>query len=326
MNSSAVTRLAHSRTFGISVAVATLIAACCFYVAGLGTYITADNGLGLPSANLWIPHGVLNLICALVGTAAPVVIMMLLNKVHNVMRSMSSVYIAFFCLMQLATPELMTQFYTGTVLAMVVPLCMFLIFGCYRNPASTRTTFTIALLLSALTATQYCYAWYILAMIIGTAQMGIFNRRTLASIFMGLLTPWIIMLGFGIVHIDELHFPELVSIMSAIDLDEVLLLLVTIGFTAVLTIGCYIFMVMRTIAYNARSRAINGAFLVVTLITIAAIFVDFDNLISYVPLLNFCAAMEVTHFFSVHNAEKSFIAIFSILAVYVVLFACQIII
>lgn len=326
MNASAITRTSHSRGFALSIALLTLAAACLFFGGGLTIPITGDKGLGLPSANTWIPSGTLNFICALAGTAATVIIMLLLNKVHNVMRSMTSVYIAFFCMMQLATPELMTQFYTGTVLAIVVPLCMLLIFGCYRNPGTTRIVFLNSLLLSFFTASQYCFIFYIPAMLAGFAQMGIFNRRTLAATFMGLLTPWIILLGFGIIHPSDLHLPEFVSILSIANIEDMLIMLIAIGFTAVLTLGCYIFMLLRTIAYNARARAINGSFLVVTLITIFAMCIDFHNMISYVPMLNFCAAMEVTHFFSVHRAEKSFIAIFSLFTVYAVLFACQTII
>lgn len=326
MNASAVTRTSHSRGFALSIALMALVAACLFFGGDFTVPIAGDKGLGLPSANLWIPHGTLNFICAMAGTAVTIVIMLLLNKVHNVMRSMTSVYIAFFCMMQLATPELMTQFYTGTILAIVVPLCMLLIFGCYRNPGATRTVFLNSLLLSFFTATQYCYAFYIPAMFIGFAQMGIFNRRTLAASFMGLLTPWVIMLGFGIVRPEDLHMPEFVSVLSIADIEDIFLMLIAIGFTAILTFGCYIFMLLRTIAYNARARAINGSFLIVTLVTTIAICVDFHNMISYVPMLNFCAAMEVTHFFSVHRAEKSFIAIFSLFTLYAVLFACQIII
>ena len=326
MNTAVITRTSHSRGFALIIAALTLVAACLFYGGGFSTAIGGNKGLGLPSANLWLPDGILNFIFAMCGTATTVVIMLLLNKVHNVMRSMTSVYIAFFCMMQLATPELMTHFYTGTVLAVVIPLCMFMLFGCYRNPGATRMVFLVALLLSLSTATQYCYAFYIPAMLIGIAQMGIFNRRTLAAAFMGLLTPWIILLGFGIVSPGELHFPEFVSVFSAIDFEDTLLLIFAIGFTAILTLVCYIFMLMRTIAYNARARAFNGAFLVVTLITMLAMCIDYYNITSYIPMLNFCAAMEVTHFFSVHRAEKSFIAIFSLLTVYAVLFACQIII
>lgn len=326
MKAALITRNLHTRGLAVGVAAAVLAAACAYYAGGFSIPLAGDKGLGLPSANLWLPQGWLNFGLAMAGTAATVVIMLLLNKVHNVMRSMTSLYIALFCLMQLATPELMTQFYTGTLLAVVVPLCMLLLFNCYRDPGATRQVFLISVLLSLATATQYCYAFYIPSMLVGCAQMRIFSRRTLAAALMGLLTPWIILLGFGIVSPEEVRLPDFVSIFAVIDIDEMLMMLIAIGFTALIALLCYILNVVRTIAYNARARAVNGAFTIVGITTAVAMCADFTNLASYVPLFNFCAAMEVTHFFSIHRAEKSFIAILSILAVYAALFACQIII
>ena len=88
----------------------------------------------------------------------------------------------------------------------------------------------------------------------------------------------------------------------------------------------WVLSVFKTIAYNARARAVNGAFTVVMLTTLVAMCGDARNLVAYIPMLNFCAAIEITHYFSTHRAEKSFIAIISILAVYAALFACQIVI
>lgn len=326
MKTARLTHNAHSRGFAIVVAALVLVAACLYHAAGLGDRLAGYNGLCLPSPNHWVPQGTLNFVCAIAGMTATVVIMMLLNKVHNVMRSMTSLNISLFCVMQLATPELMTQFYTGTVLAIVVPLCMLLLFNCYRDPGATRQVFLISCMLSLAVATQYCYIVYLPAMLIGCAQMRIFNRRTLAAALMGMLTPWIIMFGFGIVEPQDVRFPDLVSIFSIIDFEETMVLVITVGLSVFVMLACFVLNVLKTIAYNARARAINGAFTIVMLFTVIAMCADFRNIISYIPLLNFCAAMEVTHYLSTHRAEKSFIAIYTLLAAYAALFACQIII
>ena len=182
--------MAHSRGFGLAVAFVAAAMACVYFFGDHTIPLSGYKGLGLPSANEWFAYSpVLNFILALVANGATVVIMLLLNKIFNVFRSMTSLFIAFFAMMQVATPDLMTQFYTGNLLAVVVPLCMLLLFSCYRQPEATRRVFLIALLLSAFTATQYCYAFYLVAFLIGCGQMSIFNRRTLAAAFMGIVTP-----------------------------------------------------------------------------------------------------------------------------------------
>lgn len=326
MKTARITSALHTRGFALAVVLVALLCAIVFHAGQAVAPITGDKGLGLPSANLWLGQGTLNFVCAVAGSATTAVLMMLLNKIYNVFRAITYIFVPFFLAMQLATPELSTQLYTGTVLSVVIPLCMLLMFNCYRSPASTRQVFLIMLLLSLFTATQYCYAIYIPAMLIGFAQMRIFNRRTLVAALMGILTPWIMLLGFGVVTVDELHFPHLTSIFSVIDFGDTLMLLLAVGFTVLAMLVCFTLNVLRTIAYNARARAVNGMFTVIILFTLVAMCADFINMVSYIPLLNFCAAMEITHYFSTHRAEKSFIAIISVLAVYAALFACQTII
>lgn len=323
MTASLLTRAVHTRAFGIGVAALVLLAAVLYFSGGHSVSLTGDKGLALPSANEWIPSPAADFAAGICGSIATLVIMLLLNKVYNVLRTMTSLFIALFSVMQLATPDLLTQFYTGTAVAVVVPLCMFFLLSCYRSPESTRHIFIIFLLLSFFTATQYCYAGFVPVFLVGLGQMRIFNARSLVAALLGLLTPWWIMLGFGIITPSDIRAPYFTSIFSVIDYEDTFMLLVSIGVTAFLMLLCYVLNVLRTIAYNARARAVNGSFLVLALMTVALMCIDYRNIVSYVPMLNFCAALEVSHFFSTHRAEKSFIAIFVILAVYTAIFVCQ---
>ncbi|MCM1066267.1 MAG: hypothetical protein NC418_01680 [Muribaculaceae bacterium] len=319
-----LTRLIHTRAFGVGVGVLCAIAAVLYWAGGFGAVLTGNTGVALPSANTWISSPVADLCAGLAASGATVLIMLLLSKLYNVMRSMTSLYMALFAVMQLATPDLMTQFYTGSVLSVTAPLCLALLFSCYRTPAATRHVFIIFLLLSFFSATQPCFAMYLPVFLLGLAQMRIFNGPSLTAAFLGVLTPWWIMLGFGIVSPGDIHLPHTASIFSEIDLEDTYLLLITTGITTFAMLVCYVLNLLKTIAYNARARAINGAFTVLALASVAAMCIDYRNIVAYVPLLNFSAAMEITHYFSTHRAEKSFIAIFILIAVYAAIFVCQI--
>lgn len=299
----AATALAHTRAFSIGVAVAACIGAL---------LLQLFEGSLVPQA-----------IYGIAATVATMVLMMLLNKVFNIMRSLTSLYVAFFAVMQLAVPEAITRFTTGSLLGVVVPACMLLLFSCYRNPESTRRIFLIFMLLSACAATQYAFLPYVLAMMIGCGQMGVFTRRTVAAIFMGLVTPWWLLLGFGIIEPADIRMPHIENIFSVIDPEDGIYLLATVGLTALIALACFVLNVFKTIAYNARTRAFNGSLTIMTLTTIVAMCVDYRNLPAYIPMLNFCAAMQAGHYFSTHRADKSIIAIALILAVYAALSICQ---
>lgn len=325
MSTAYLTRMVHTRAFGTGVALLALVMACLYFFGGWQDHIASDKGVAIPSANLWLSLPIADFAAGVAGSALTIAVMAMLNKVYNVLRNMSSLYIGLFAAMELATPDLATQFYTGTLLAVAVPVCLFWLFSCFRDPAATRHIYLIFLVLSLLTASQYCFAFYIPVFLLGMAQMRVFGARSFTAAFLGIITPWWIMLGLGLITPADIRMPAFVSIFSVIDHDDTFLLLITVGVTAAAMLICFVLNLLKTIAYNARARAYNGAFTVTALVTIAAMCVDYRNIISYVPLLNFSAAMEIAHFFSTHRAEKSFIAIFVLIAAYAALFICQII-
>ena len=89
---------------------------------------------------------------------------------------------------------------------------------------------------------------------------------------------------------------------------------------------CLLLNAFKAIAYNARSRAVNGAIIVVALFTILGAAADFSNTAAYIPLLNLCAAIQTAHYFATHRADRSWIAIAAICLAYTTLFLCQILI
>ena len=162
-----------------------------------------------------------------------------------------------------------------------------------------------------------------LVFLMGCAQMQVFNGRTLVAALIGVVTPWWIMLGFGIITPADIHLPSFAGVFTLIDFSDTFMLLSTVGLTALLIVLSLVLNVFRTIAYNARARAVNGVFTVLSLVTLLACCVDYHNLISYIPLLNFCAALQVSHYFATHRAEKSCFAILPVMVAYIAIYICQ---
>lgn len=323
MNTAALTSIVHSRGFAVTVALIVVAVLAVFFFSGHTLPLTGDNGIALPSPNSWLSSPLLSFLAAILCAGATALIMSLMTKIYNVLRSMSALFIAYFALMQAATPDLATQFYSGNLLAAVVPAAMLLMFSCYRNPDATRRIFLIFFVLSALMLTQYCYTFYIPAMFVTLWQMSVFSRRTLLAALIGLLTPWILVLGYGFVSPGDIHMPHMHPIFDEIDFSNTLLLILTLTFTVFIALLGYVLNMFKTIAYNARARAFNNTFVIMAVITVLAMCVDYRNVSSYIPMLNFCAAMEVAHYFATHRGDRSFVAVFTIIAVYAAFFVCQ---
>ena len=319
-----LTRYIHSKGFAVLMLVLAFGGLLAAHIVRDYPPVTDDGAFVLPSAAEWVAPGWLNFSLAVMANCLLVLGAGLTSRFFNVLRSQTALPMALFAAFQLATPGLSGQVYTGLLLAVVAAGCMMLLFSCYRSAVRTRRIFLIFLSLSAGCATQYCFLLYIPIFLLGCGQMRVFNGRTVTAALLGMLTPWWIMYGFGLVNAEQLHLPVFVNIFTQLTSTTAGLLLLTVALTALLTVGSFVMNVMKTIAYNARARAYSGAIATVSLATLVGMVVDYQNLILYIPLLNYCAAFEVAGYFSSHRGERTGLGPLIIVASYIILFLCQI--
>ncbi len=320
MDNAAITRFLHSRGGAALAIVIMIVATWLDYHAGRVTYIPGDKGFAVPSANDWISSPVTEMIVNLVIVGLIIVLSVYLNRAFNVLRAMTMLYVVFFAFFELATPNLLAQLTTSTVLCAVVLACMVLLYSCYGDTGRIRRVFLIFFFLSVAAASQYAFVVYIPLFLLGCAQMKILNLRTIGAASLGIVTPWWILLGFGLVSLGDLHIPRVVSIFDAINFNEAIALAVTVGLTVLLTLSAYMLTLLKSMTYNAKSRSFGSFIAVMTAMTIVAMVIDYTNITAYVTLLNFCAAYQLSHFFLLHKSEKSYIAVTIILAIYFVLY------
>lgn len=323
MRATFLTGFVHSKGFAVVTAIVVLVCAYAFYAHDGVVRIAGEMGFALPSANEWIPAPLANALVSVAVNGLIAVGIYLTGKLYNVLRTLTLLPVSLYLIFQLATPALMLQFYSGGTLCLAIVVCMLLLFSCYRFPDRTRRVFLLFGILSFLSATQYCFLIYIPVFLLGCAQMRILNGRTLVAAIMGIVAPWWILFGFGVISPASVHLPDFVSIFSEIDFHDTLLLLSTLALTAFLALAGFVVNSLKAIAYNARNRAYNGFFSVLTLVTIAAACADFRNMVAYVYLLNLCAAYQTAHYFISHKSDRSYIGVFSIVGVYLAIFVCQ---
>ena len=302
------------------------LAAWGLFASGTMVHISGDRGIALPSANCWIASPYLSLWTGLAMCVAMIALLIFINRNYNLLRDLSMLPIVFFAFMMAATPELPAQFYTGTLLGVVVAVCIALMFGCYGRPDRRRRVFMVFFLLSAGVATQYAFVVYIPVMLMCCGQMRVLSARTVIAALLGVITPWWLLLGLGIVSPQQLHWPQLASVFSAFDMADSLQLAATALVTAIVFTTTFVLDFFRTMAYNARSRSYNGTIVLTGFITILAMAVDFTNMASYMAVLNMCAALQCAQFFIIHRTERSWLGIGGVLAVYVALYAWKILV
>lgn len=249
-----------------------------------------------------------------------------LNKIFNPMRVMTNLQAGLFMIMQAAIPASAVWFGSGEMLALVAILCVFLLYASYSDSGAMRNIFLAFLLISALSAADTAALILLPVFWLALAQMRIFSLRSVLASLMGLATPWVILIGLGIVPVDMIQFPlPQVASFSAAAPDDVPML-VTVATTAFLTLAAWLQNAMKILSYNARYRAFQSVLSVLSLVSILAVTLDYTRVMAYIPLLNCCAAMQAAHLFAaVHRREKSYLAILSLVFIYILFYLWTII-
>lgn len=321
MRQADITELLHRRSITTTLLILAMLATMIVERRGDVVEIVGSRGLALPSANEWLEPGAASMWLNLAMNVAIVGVIALLNKTFNILRSITSLWGSVFILMQVASPMIMGQFYGGTLLALLMGLITALLYSCYGlSTAGNRRVFLIFALLSAASFIQYAFMFYIPVMVLGMVQMRIFNARSLVAAAIGVLTaPWLL-IGSGLVSLDQVHWPEFVSTLSEIATSKMIHSLVVVGITMALGLAALCGNFMRLLSYNAKYRSYNGFLAILLITTIILLLVDYNNLSIYVPLLNLAASFQIALFFANRRQRSSWIAIAALMVVYVALY------
>ncbi len=320
MKEADIVRILHSR--GIAMLMAVIMAAGAWFAFehGVVSENNFDRGTVLPSANLWIADTQLALYTNVALTLLAAYGMLLLSRVFNLMRTVSQLDVTFFMVISLSAPDLLCRMNTGTPLLLILLLCIFLLYSSYANTAASPRIFLIFLLLSLGTMTQYAYMVYIPVFFLGLGQMRIFGLRTITAAILGLLTPWWIGLGAGLVTPEQVHIPQFDSLLSAIDFSDTLHVFAVVVLSSILLMSAWSMNFIKMLSYNAHLRAFTGTLSLLSLFTILAIIIDFSNIVAYAPTLFMLTAFQLCHLFVNLSRKLTAAVIGSIILIYVAIY------
>lgn len=257
----------------------------------------------------------LNAALGLAVNIALAVALVQLNGVFNLLRSITRLQAAAFLLIQMSVPAIVAYATPAVVTAAAVVACMALMFSVYASggPLGMRRVFLVFLILSAGSAIAWPCVLYIPVMLLGCAQMRVFSLRTLLAAGMGIATPWIIILGFGMASPSDIHWPAAPGgrTNGAV---------AAVGLSAFAAVACWLLNAMKYLTYNAHSRAMISLVTVTTGVTVIAAAARYADALSLLPMLNVCAALQLGHLFGViHTGRRSFIGILLCLLPFVLL-------
>lgn len=315
-------RICHSRGMAATLCAIALTGGIIAWLSGAtGPGLQPETeGFAFPPVGTWLTTEWAAMLLNMALTAVIAIGTVFLNREFNLTRGTSVLNVGIFLIMQAANPAVIVHLSDGTAVALTLLICQFALFATYQSPRSARTAFLIFFMLSLGAQTSAAFLWYIPVIIIGMIQMRTLSMRTLTAALLGIVTvPWIL-LGTGIVSLQSIRIPTFGPAISIQAIMSDLPAAAAIGLSIIIALTFGIGTMLKTYGYNARGRAYNGFIDILTFASIALLLADYAHSPAYIGILNLCAAYQTSHFFTINNRSKSYIAIAGIVALYTAIY------
>ncbi|MDE5821418.1 MAG: hypothetical protein K2H63_02915 [Paramuribaculum sp.] len=275
------------------------------------------DGIWLPNFDSVASARDISIIFAVVIIGLCCIVMAVIGKMYNVLKTTAMLFVGLFSVMVSSTPELYVSLDTGVVLAFVILLCVALLYSTYLAPQQTRRIFLIYFLIACGILFDYSFLPFIFVFFIGMNQMRCFSLRTFLAAIIGLITPVWILWGFGLLNLHEFVIPDPLYVYKWFLAKEGFDTFICVGLAMVIGLILGVCNLMKTIAFNARNRAFTGVWSVMGIICGILCFIDFTNIWAYVPLLYICVAYQAALFMRLFEHYRSYIVILIILILYI---------
>lgn len=243
--------------------------------------------------------------------------MSLINRRHNLLKTMSWLFIAMFAVMEAASPYTLRILTGGQVAALTLLWCLRLMYSAYHRKRRTRKIFMTFCLLSAGSMIQYGFVVFIPVMLIGCAQMRVFKIRSVGAALLGLITPWWIVFGLGLVHLSDISLPDPVNPLAALSAPDRLQVFAAPALTLLAGLACGGFNLVKVLNMNARMRALHGLLALTSIVTGLMVLLDYTNLDFYLPLLNACVAFQIGQFFRINTLQRGYVLVVVLLTLFI---------
>lgn len=313
---------------GTAIAAALLLAggALWAFLSGDLQPIAGSQGLAFPSPNLWFPDPEISLWVNVGAIIIMAVIMVVVNGQFNFIRSLSIGYATLFLFMELSVPDDLAQFNGGVLMLAGVLVGMSLLFSAFANPLATRRIFLLFLILSSGVTVYYGFLFLIPLFLLGMLQMRVLKWRPVLAAAMGIITPWWILIGLGLINPLDLSWPVFTGVFTGFDPEEAIHGVVIAAVTGFLSIAAWVMNFTKLITYNAKTRAMNGFVALGALAAMAMMALDYSDFPSYMALLNCFTAYQIGHYIAIRQPDNGYIFSLTVMVVYVSFYLWRVII
>ena len=285
----------NSRAFMILSALALAFTAVVALLMGVAPVATGGRGVFFSFDSRLLAAGpasaAINVLC-LLATGG---MMLALNKVFTFVRSTTHLFASAFFWLQVAQPQGLVAFNTGTLLCLVTTVATLPLFASFQDRHAQRSIFLIFALAATGCLFHYGFLVLIPAFLLGFINMGVFNLKGVLAMLFGLVTPFWITLGLGIASPAHFCAPDFVGLWHLVPGGDVDLLLALAAVTAVLGIVLAMMNMATIMNYRMQPRVYNAFFVFMLIAVVVAMIINYHDTAVLLPLLELMTAVQLAH-------------------------------
>lgn len=280
----------------------------------------SDFGLVFPSPECWQMTDSLGELINFVIIFICAPLCYLINKTFSLLKSSLPYWGLFYLPLMCANP-MASGHITGNVLVLPVTLIMVpVLFSSYKSYNATRSVFFTSTCISVGSMFQQAFLPMFVALVLSCAACQILRFKEFMAMILGLIAPYWVLFGFGVITIDSFHVPDITPIFSAEITPRLFYMLVGYGIMLALTLLLALNNGMKLYAGNAQIRSYNNIINIFGLTAVAAMIFDTNNITAYTGVLNLWVALQFGNLFTLWHLHKA-IWIFWLIQLSIVLFS-----
>ncbi|MDE6341452.1 MAG: hypothetical protein K2K93_03975 [Muribaculaceae bacterium] len=302
---------------GSWIAALLMIAATAFLIPPLTP--EAEFGLLFSFPSVWMPSEY-SILANTLLIAAAVIGAALLNKKYSFVRSSDTILPTAMTVI-LASNPVNTSYLGSPVFMLIVNLiCLDIIMRSYHSPNATTSLFAIATWLSFGSMVQYAFLLMMLVYPVMAIMIKAFRLKEIIAYLMGLVAPYWVAYGFGLVSVADFRLPSLPMSPPAADGGLMLCIFVSLGTLALLGLFTVLNNAMLTYSGNMRVRTLNRIINFLGFASLVFMVADFDNFGAYAATFCFASAVQISNAFALRRIPHGAVWLWSVLSIFIFCF------
>lgn len=243
-----------------------------------------------------------------------------LNKRYSFVKGTDGVLPVAMSILLASNPVNTVYIGSPVVMLLVNLVCLEIMMRSYHRANATTEMFAIATYLSLGSMVEYGFlpliAVYPVMAIMGKSM----HTKEILAYLMGLVAPYWVCLGLGVVGFDDFRWPEFLTVIPGSGSDTMLLVYVSLGLLALIGIMMILNNALLFYSGNIRTRTFNNDINLLGIVSAICMLVDLGNFQTYAATFCFASSVQISNFFAIRHIPYGRVWFWSLLSLFMVLY------